>query len=97
MPVDAANGRPSRLAWARLIWPLAGAARMRLAQEAGARRGPLSGILPDCERCTPVRIGDSLSDKWVISYFWHEETEPATFVSRIRGSPEGMTIASCSC
>ena len=27
------------------------------------------GILPDCERCTPVHIGDSLSDKWVISYF----------------------------
>jgi hypothetical protein len=43
VPVDAANGRPSLLTWARLIWPLAGATRMRLVQEAGARRGPLSG------------------------------------------------------
>jgi len=27
----------------------------------------------------------------------HKETGPTIFVSRIRGSPEGMTISNCSC
>jgi len=96
VPVDAANGRPSLLTWVRLIWPLACVSCKRLV----LAEVHCLGILPDCERCTPVHIGDSLSDKWVISYFWHKEAEPTTAVSGpvaavsgIRGSPEGMTIS----